>query len=488
MSNEKLNQAAIDEAKKIISDIVTSQKSTDNKNSQISKKIEGLEKAQRLIEESVYRVGMDAGKDDSGFSDFIRDDGSIRMTSEKSMLDTPNGRRPIQKQGLLDVEQGNNEWHQKTLSLWSERSLARLLMRNPHTPKSDLELQKHFALAPKAIRAPLQKAMFDSAGVGGEWVPDEFSSTLFESYKTPNTVRSLFQETTMDSNVLLVPRLDRGGRPYLKGQVTSNNPTEYTASNIQSSQKQITMAGMATRYVIDDALAEDAAIALIPTLQRQITRDLADAMEDALINGDATATHQDDIAKWNIRSRWGASGLGGSSDHRRAFTGLRAQAFDRSSTLDTNSFDVAKFLELQNTLGELGTSDLVLIVSPEVLINHFLSLTQVLTIDKFGPSATILNGQLGSLFDIPIIQSRYMGADMAATGLFVDPVPTPSFSGMLLVSRSSYQMYSRRGIMVEQDKNINSGAINLVATQRATFDTLDPNATKNVAYGFNMSV
>ena len=59
---------------------------------------------------------------------------------------------------------------------------------------------------------------------------------------------------------------------------------------------------------------------------------------------------------------------------------------------------------------------------------------------------------------------------------------------MLCVARDSYMMFSRRGVSVEQDKNIIQGAINLVASERITFDSLDPDATVNVAFGRNISV
>ena len=291
----------------------------------------------------------------------------------------------------------------------------------------------------------------------------------------------------MERNVLLVPRLDRGGRPFLKGQVTSDSPASYQASTAQTSQKTISMQGLACRFVIDDALAEDSAIALIPTMQRQIAQDIADAVEDALINGDAAATHQDDIANWNIRSRWGTSpALGGSSDHRRAWTGLRAQAFDRSATVDVSTATTAKFLELFAELGELSSTERVIITSPEALVANFLSLSEVLTIDKYGPSATVLQGQLASYFGMPIVLSRFMGTDLNESGLYDNATKTKS--GMLCVARDAYMMFSKRGISVEQDKNIIQGAINIVATERVTFDTLDPDATKNVAFGFKLSV
>jgi hypothetical protein len=127
----------------------------------------------------------------------------------------------------------------------------------------------------------------------------------------------------------------------------------------------------------------------------------------------------------------------------------------------------------------------VIITSPEALVANFLSLSEVLTIDKYGPSATVLQGQLASYFGMPIVLSRFMSTDLDTTGKYTG---SGSTSGMLCVARDAYMMFSKRGISVEQDKNIIQGAINIVATERVTFDTLDPDATKNVAFGFKLSV
>ena len=128
----------------------------------------------------------------------------------------------------------------------------------------------------------------------------------------------------------------------------------------------------------------------------------------------------------------------------------------------------------------------MIITSPEALVANFLSLSEVLTIDKYGPSATVLQGQLASYFGMPIVLSRFMGTDLNESGLYDNATKTKS--GMLCVARDAYMMFSKRGISVEQDKNIIQGAINIVATERVTFDTLDPDATKNVAFGFKLSV
>lgn len=488
MSTNKQDRAMVEEAKSILGDIVKHQKNSADRLSQFEKQVDEVKRAQRLIEESVYRAAPEVTGGDVALSEFVKKDGSVRWTTEKGYVDTPNGRQPIEKKGLLDADTPCSNWHRDLLEANTQRNMARLLMRDPFTPRLDAKIQRLIDLAPRNIASAMKsKAMFDSAGSGGDFVPDQFRAELYEEYQTPRVVRSLFQEMPMERNVLLVPRLDRGGRPYLKGQVTSDSPASYQASTAQTSQKTISMQGLACRFVIDDALAEDSAIALIPTMQRQIAQDIADAVEDALINGDAAATHQDDIANWNIRSRWGTSpALGGSSDHRRAWTGLRAQALDRGTAVNLGTVGKAEILSLISKLGELNSSSRVLITSPEVVVAHLLGLEQVLTVDKYGPAATILTGEIASLFGVPIVMSRFMSTDLlGSSGLYTG---SGSTSGLLCVARDSYMLFSKRGISVEQDKNIIQGAINLVATERVTFDTLDPDATVNVSYGRNISV
>jgi hypothetical protein len=401
--------------------------------------------------------------------------------------DVPNhGSVQVEEKGLLDASTPANEWHRELLDLHQQRSVARLMMREPNTPKLNLKIHKHLGYAPANIKPAVQKAIYDGAGVGAEWIPDQFRAELYEEFQVPRGLRALMPEIQMERNTLLVPVLDRGGRPYIKGTVTSDTPASYTASSIATAQRSISMAGLACRFVIDDAISEDSAIALVPALQRQISQDLEDAFEDAMINGDTTATHEDAIANWNIRERWGATGLGGSADHRRAFKGLRRQSFDRGTTENLSTFtNLSHFLGLVKKLGEHSASDKLCIASPEVVIAQLLDLDEVVTLDKFGPAATVLTGQIGSLAGIPIVMSRFLSADLHTDGKYTG---SGSTSGLLVVNPSSYSVFMKRGILVERDKDITAGAINLVSTMRATFDTLDGATVKNVAYGFNMSV
>ena len=476
---------SMDAVKQIMGELRTLRTNQDEKVAGIEKQVNAIKEAQRIMEESVYRADSSeiTGTDDQ-LKKFVGEDGSIRWTTGKTRVKTAAGVTTVTESGLLDTDENLSNWHVEMKRLANDRMMIKsMLVGDKSTPKMDLAIARHLAVAPRSIAAQISKANYDGSGVGAELIPDQFLAQLHMEYQVPTVVRSLFNEVQMTSNTMLAPRIDRGGRPYIKGTVTSDNPALYPVSTVSMGQAQITAKGLATRYILDEELIEDSAVLLLPAMQRMIAKDMRDALEDAIINGDATATHQDDIANWDIRGRWGSASLGGSNDHRRLFTGLRAAAFDKSSTLDINSFDAAKMLELISKLGEYAASDKVLIVSPEALYENLMGLDQLLTLEKFAPQATILTGQLGSIFGMPVVVSRFMSDDLASTGKYTGSGAT---SGRLVVSRESWNIFARRGIQIQQEQDITSGAYNMVATERLTFDSLDAAAVKNVAFGFNL--
>ena len=488
------DKTLVNEAKAILEGIKTHQKTSTEKLSQFEKQLDDLKRAQRLIQEAnAQPVATEEhlNAPDYALKSFVGENG-IRWKSEnKDVQIAGRGTVRVEEKGLLDTDTPVNQWHADLISINKERALARMIMSTPHTPKSDLKLWKHMQKAPRFMQPLIQKAFNDNSGVGAEWIPDQFAANLYynieEQSQLPRVVADNLQKQAVERNTILIPRLNRGGRPYLKGSVSNDNPAQYTASTITTSQKSISIKGLASRFIIDDAAAEDSAIAVIPSLQRQIVADLNDAMEDALINGDDSATHQDAIADWNIRSRWGTSpALGGSSDHRRMFKGMRKQAFDRSSTADLSALTFEKLLGLKAQMGELAMQDVVIFASPEAVLANLLALDEVLTVDKFGPQATIRTGQIANIAGMPIIMSRFMGADLADSGLYVDN--TGDKTGLLMAHAPSWTIFERRGILVETDRKIDVGATEIVATMRATFDTLDLDATKNVAFGFKMAI
>ena len=479
----------IEEAKRLIAGIVSHQKNTDDRLRNFEDQVKDLKHAQKLLAEGQTKTyEPEVHNNDFALKQYKNEDGSVQWnTTTVSKNIAGQGRVNVEQKGLLDAEVYANQWHADLCKMNQDRSLARMMMKDPYTPKADMKLYSHLQKAPSFMKNAVNKIFADNAGVGSEWIPDEFRTELYQTFQVPRGLRALLPSVQMERETLLIPKLSRGGRPFIKG-VATDDLAKYQASTIETAQKTVRAKGLATLMNIDDAAGEDSAFACIPVLSRQIAQDIEDAFEDCMINGDTNATHQDDIANWNIRERWGASGLGGSSDHRRLFLGMRAASFDKGSTVDIGgtAMTFAEFMSVNSQLGELAVGNKVCVVSPEALVANFLQLEQVVTLEKFGPQATILTGELARLAGIPIVLSRFMSADMNASGLYDNA--TKDKTGFLIFNTDSWYQYVRRQITIESDKDITSGVIQLVSTMRAVMDSPDADALKNVAFGFNLPI
>jgi hypothetical protein len=448
--------------------------------------VKDLSDAVRVLSEkqdAAARPSYVQGTDENALKRYVHDDG-IQLHREQKRVEYAGRTYDIDQPGLLDDPNTACDWQRDLQRALRARGAARMAMRNPRTPNLDADVVSVLMRAPQGVRAGVEKAFNDSSGVGAEWIPDEFSTSLYEAFETPRRLASSLQSVTVSSGTFLRPRLTTGVKPYIKGQITSDDPSKYTASTPVTAQASITVAGLAVRVLLDDNASEDSAIVASTTLQRLCVQAIDDGYEDCMLNGDTTATHQDTIAAWNIRSRWGATGLGGTADHRRAFLGWRAYALDTSGASQSGTATAAGHLAHLALLGERGASDLMSVTSPEYMIATIMGFSEVLTLDKFGSGASVLSGQIASLFGVPIVLSRFMGADLNASGVYDDTTKTKT--GLVTVDRAAWMNYARRGTVVETAKEISSGHIEIVCTVRRSMHTPDASGVVNLAYDYNI--
>ena len=481
-------QNKILEAKKIIEGIRDHQLKSEGQLNNIHKKVNDLESAVRLIQESQDKPTVIVDKDESQLTQFIRKDGSLRLTKEKtSVVLKGYGVVNVEEKGILDTDKNYTNWHKDFKDICKKKSFLKMLCK--HTPKTDAELFNHINKAPSSIKDVVLKSLYDNSGAGGDFVPDSFRESLYSEFSTPRELASMLEVVEVDRNQVLIPRLNFGGRPFKRGSVTSDaiDGNAYDASTPQTAQASISVSGFATRYRIDTDLIEDSALPLISVLSKQIYNDLLDAEEDCIINGDTRnyAVGQDTARNtWNIRSRWGGGTFNDGSDHRQVFDGLRRQARARSNNftniIDGNALTAAMIVEMMSKLGEHAAQDLMLITSPEYFVKEIMPLTQVLTMDQYGPAATIFSGSLASIFGMPIVLSRFMDIKLDDDGCYTSGADDKT--GVLVVNRSSSKLYQRRGINVEMGKEVGSGAVELVSTLRRVMDSPDQAATKNVVF------
>ena len=498
LSADQIKALTPDQAKDQIGRILTWAKSVGDKAAQNDAAIADLRAA---VKAQVAVAPHEIGNDDADVRKYVTSEShknvvkGVRLAAQPEDSMNPNRVRPW---GLCDDPAPVGAWQKRLQSLVEQRTWVRLGLRSTGgalgaSPYTDAQIEQHLRNAP----AEIKRSFADASTVGAELIPDLLMPDLERDIVLDQERRivSLFKQVQMPGKNLLLPIATGGLRPYKKGDaINDNNPGQYTASSPTLAQRTVSAIAMVVRCVVDEDASEDAVIAMIPQLQMMAVEALNDGQEDAIINSDTNATHQDTgITTWDIRERWGSAGLGGSSDHRRTVLGLRGEAIDVGSSGGVNdggsAQTLAGFNAARSLMGPHGFTkpgDLVCITSPEYLLK-ISNFAEFVSVDKAGALAYNVNGLVGQCAGVPIVTSLYVDRKYNASGIYDETTKTKT--GFLLVNRARYTVYTRKGAMVESDRDISRGITQIVSTMRWNFKTRDANAAlkTNVLWTYNLT-
>jgi HK97 family phage major capsid protein len=217
--------------------------------------------------------------------------------------------------------------------------------------------------------------------------------------------------------------------PLQLARLTSYLASEQTASTGQTAVTKSSVAGitgkltltaidLAVEVLCSKHVEEDSIVAILPFLRPEVIKTLARGVEEACINGDTTATHQDSDTHAN-----------GATDRRKAWLGFRKLAMANSYSVDFgaagNGWDFETLMKVRAKHGKYGIvpSDLYWLASLQLFFK-LLSLKDsagnplVTTIDKAGPRATVVTGVLGFLGGSEIAVSEFCRDDLNANGVY----------------------------------------------------------------------
>lgn len=387
--------------------------------------------------------------------------------------------------GLLDSDHVESEWHDKAQKLFGDISLYRAATGKKRAPKLTRRFMAHMRRGPEAIA----RVFADNAGEGGEFIGDVFVPDLAREMRLPVTAAGLFRRTmTGSGGTTTNPFLTTGAQPFLAGVPASGDldPADLQKSVPVTASRTHSPQTMAVNIPVNRDAEEDSFIEWGAFGRSLVLEALRDGEEDALINGD-TGTHGDTgIASWaGPNSRW--STTGSSADHRYAWVGLRHRAIDVSASTDKNAAQAyTDYMLWRSSLASAHKQldGLVYILNLDNVIAKLLTDSNALTVDKYGPAATILTGEVMRIGGVPVVISEYMTADLATSGLYTG---SGSTTGGLLVNRNRFEWVERRGARVEVEQRPTQHTNYFVASLRETFRTVDGASTKNVFYGYNLS-
>ncbi len=280
-----------------------------------------------------------------------------------------------------------------------------------------------------------------SSGFGDEWVPTLMTADLWRTIRLETVVLPLFEQFDMPS------------QPY-EYPVESTDPTFYKVAEAEDETQMILTGSVFTSSKIGTAKAtfsagklgaltywseemeEDAIVASEPQFRDQYGLAFAHNIDEVLISGDETtgsSNISNDGASIDAASRY------------LIIDGLRHQPLV-TTTADGRDGGTITIDDYGATQGLMGTGgkfglnprDLAFLLDTGVWHKTKL-LSEVLTLDHFGAAATILTGQLGSLFGAPLLASEDYGLTDSA-GKISSTGGNNTLGSLMCVNR--------RGIMV----------------------------------------
>lgn len=358
--------------------------------------------------------------------------------------------------------------------IWDKAMIAAALTKkSPFETKVWEALSKQYPEETKALSAGV-------AGSGADFVPTGYSRRLWEDLVLSLNVASLHEVIDMPTNPYKFPVSMVDAVAYLVPESTTDvqaSNEKAPATSFTTAEFTLTAKKLGTRIVISEELNEDALVSVLDIVQRRITRALQEAIENAIINGDDSATPID-------------ADLTSASDPRKAFKGYRALAPSSANVDFGGVLNGDNILTLRSKMGKYGIKpdDIAMIVSIQTYYK-LLNLKDangnplVITRDKYGAQATVFTGELGKIFGIPIIVSPFVREDLNTSGVY-DGVTTTS-TIVILVNKGGFVIGNRRELTLKVVEYQDWDQRGITAFLRIAFNT--PFAGKEVvAVGYNI--
>ena len=300
----------------------------------------------------------------------------------------------------------------------------------------------------RPVLQSLTRAAMDSttAGSGDELVATLEARELWMDVNLQTLVAPLIPTFPMPSNPFDVPR-QLGDVNFYPG--TENVATSSTA--LSTGKTTLTAYEMVGQVPYSFTLEEDAVIALLPEIRGGLVRNVAEVLDDMILNADTTTTNNINADGATI-----STSDAGKAHWLIGFDGIiHLPLVDNTSQANNHSAAVSDdmFNEIRAKLGKYGVrpSQLVWVMDVNTFIRAQ-SISEFRTMDKLGPNATLLTGMLGAIEGIPVIVSEQM--KLADTdGKVTDAGNATDTGRLLIVNRTQWAQGFRRDLAIDVDRD-----------------------------------
>jgi HK97 family phage major capsid protein len=298
------------------------------------------------------------------------------------------------------------------------------------------------------------------SATGDELVPTGMASQLWDDFFLASRIAANITRINMPTNPFDIP-LGLGSVTWRKG--TENTAT--TASDPATAKSTLTATELVTEQNWSYTLDEDAAVAMAPAIRMRLAQSGAEIIDSFALNADATNAGTGNINLDDADPDDASYYLSAGQD------GIRhAYLVDNTAMGNSAGGDALAELDITSLLAEMGKyavnpDRLLMIVDPSTYLNGLLKLTNVTTVDKFGPTATILTGQLAAIFGIPIIVSA-SASKTEADGKVSTTAGNNTLGQLSIVHRDMWYAGFRRDLLIETDRDVQKRSYIMVTSLR----------------------
>ncbi len=323
----------------------------------------------------------------------------------------------------------------------------------------------------KDLEDAISKALTATGvGSGDEYVPTGMQAQLWNDMFLMSKVRALIPSIPMPTDPFDIP-LGWGQVTWRKGTqntvTTATDPA--TAKSTLTSTEQVAEVNWA--YDFD----EDAVIAVLPTLRAELTRDGAEQMDKFILNADSTNAATGNINLDDADPADDSYYLSNGQD------GIRHLYLRDNTAQSTDINAVLDDAKLRAAIGRLGryaadVERLVMVTDAETYVNNMLGLTNIVTMDKFGPNATVLTGELSKYGGISVVVSGAM-PEAEDDGAVSTSGANNDEGQIALFHRDMWRVGLKRELLIEIDRNIQKRQFIMVVSFRIAVAARGPRST-----------
>jgi hypothetical protein len=315
------------------------------------------------------------------------------------------------------------------------------------------------------------------SGYGSQLIGAQYVGELWEAARRESRVFNLIETFEMTDPTAYLPVEVDIPEMLFVSESTANNSSAYTTVKTGSQRVQVDAKKFLIHQMWSGEMEEDSIIPFIPFLRRQAAASIAHYSDSLVLNGDTTNAGTGNI---NLDDADPAD-----TKHYLAFDGIRHAALVDNTANDNNAAGGVSLALLHNLRGDMldttrfvdwghpaDPNDLVYVSDPETS-DRVALIDEVLTVDKYGPQATVLTGEVLKIGRHPHVVSMAM-SKTEADGKVSTTGGNNTLGQVVAFNRRGFKTGWRRRVMVETERLPATDQTRLVYSLRLGFGRFTP--------------